>query len=146
MDKFRLPRKTKKELEHKLWLYPADEKGNRLMANPKHSKEDYDAIKKGIVTDLFDKDNTKAKQKAYREKMNKEIFVSDEELKLYVDEIFAEKYRTAAYNTLIKAKNNPKAIVAYFNFINAYNLSVNEDSYGNVCCMSVDLAKKLLLK
>lgn len=146
MEKFRLPRKTKKELGHKFWLYPADEKGSRLMANPKHSKEDYDAIKKGIVTNLFDKENTKARRKEYRAKINKEIYVSDEELKIFVDEIFAERYRANAYNTLIKAKNNPKAIVAYFNFINAYNLSINEDSYGNVCCLSVDLAKKLLIK
>lgn len=145
MNKFRLPRKTKKKLEHKLWLYPADEIGNRLMANPKHCKEDYDAIKKGIVTNLFDKNNTNAERKLYRKKMNKEIFVSDEELKIFVDKIFSEKYKTSSYNTLIKAKNNPKAIIAYFNFINAYNLSINEESYENVCCLSVDLAKKLLL-
>jgi hypothetical protein len=40
MNKFRLPRKTKKSLKKTMWLYPPDEKGNSLMAWPAKSQED----------------------------------------------------------------------------------------------------------
>ncbi len=49
MQKFRLPRKIKKKLKRQLWLYPADEKGNSLMAWPQKSQIDYTAIKEGTV-------------------------------------------------------------------------------------------------
>lgn len=145
MQKFRLPRKIKKQLKGQLWLYPADDKGNSLMAWPHKDQKDYAAIKQGIVRNLFDPKNTKSKRKKEREKLDKEIMVTDEELKIFVDEIFAEKYRNPSYDTLIKAKTNPKAIIAYYNFINAYNLNKKgEESYSNTCCMAVDLAKELL--
>ncbi|MDC1265475.1 hypothetical protein N8009_01635 [Flavobacteriaceae bacterium] len=54
-----------------------------------------------------------------------------------------EDFRVSAYNTLIEAKDNPKAVGAYFNFINAYNLMEKGDSsFGNTCCLAVDLAEK----
>jgi hypothetical protein len=63
-----------------------------------------------------------------------------------VDEIFALRFRNASFNTLLQAKKNPKAVVAYYNFVNAYKLSKTEDGYGNVCCLAVDKAKELLRK
>jgi hypothetical protein len=145
MGKFRLPRKIKKKLRGHIWLYPADEKGNRLMAWPHESSKDYAALKKGLVSEIIDRKNSKTRGKEYREKLDKVKMVADEELKMFVEEIFAEQYRRSSFDILISAKNNPKAIVAYYNFINAWYLYKNgEESFANICCMAVDLAKKLL--
>jgi hypothetical protein len=147
MKNFRLPRKVKKGLKGNMWLYPPDEKGNSLMASPKRSQEDYNAVKKGEAKPLVDRKNAKEKRKAYREKMNKVVFVTDEELKTFVDDIFAERYRKSSYNNLLLAKNNPKAVVAYYNFINAYHFYKDgQDSYANICCLAADYAKELLKK
>lgn len=147
MKRFRLPRKIKKSLKGNLWLYPTDEKGNSLMAFPTKSQEDYTALKKGIVRNLIDPKNSKARRKAFRKKLDKETIVSDEELKRYVDDIIREDLRTSSYNTLIAAKNNPKAIIAYYNFVNAYQLyERGDESYGNICCLSLDKAEELLKK
>ncbi len=144
MKRFRLPRKIKKSLNGNLWLYPADEKGNSLMANPTTSQEDYLAIKQGIVRNLLDR-NSRAERKERREKLNQEILVPNGELRNYVDDIIRKDLRNSSYNKLIEAKNNPKARVAYYNFINAYHLYKNgERSFGNICCLSIDLAQKLL--
>jgi len=145
--RFRLPRKVKKSLKGELWLYPADESGNSLMASPARSQEDYTALKKGIVRNLIDPKNAKARRKAFREKLDKETMVSDEELKLYVDDIIRKDLRASSYSTLVAAKNSQAAIKAYFNFVNAYHLyEKGEDSYGNICCMAIDLAGDLLKK
>lgn len=145
MKKFRLPRKTKKALKGNLWLYPADEKGNSLMAHPTKYQKDYSALKQGVVRNLIDPKNSRARRKAFREKLDKENYVTDEELKSYVDDIIREDLRNSSYNTLIKAKNNPKAVKAYFNFVNAYQIfSAGKDSYGNICCLAIDSAKELL--
>jgi hypothetical protein len=147
MKRFRLPRKIKKSLKGNLWLYPADEKGNSLMAFPARSQEDYTALKKGIVRNLIDPKNAKARRKAFKEKLNKEITVSDGELKSYVDDIIREDLRISSYNTLIAARNNPKAIIAYYNFVNAYQLyEEGDESYGNICCLSLNKAEELLKK
>jgi hypothetical protein len=53
MKNFRLPRKEKKSLKREFWLYPADEKGNSLMALPNRIQEDYEAMKIGDFTKLF---------------------------------------------------------------------------------------------
>ena len=146
MKTFRLPQKIKKKLKKAIWLYPADEKGNSLMASPRHSQKDYDAVKQGIARD-FMADSTKATRKKEKEMLASPIEVSDEELRIFVDEIFAKEYRNSSYNKLIDAKKTPKAIVAYYNFINAYHLvKQGEDSYSNICCLSVDRAKELLKK
>jgi hypothetical protein len=64
-----------------------------------------------------------------------------------VDDIFRKEVRRSSYETLLSAKNNSRAIIAYYNFINAYQLmQQGEVSYGNTCCMSVDHAKELLKK
>ncbi len=54
MKAFRLPRKTKKKLKGTIWLYPADERGNSLMAWPTRLQKEYDAVKKGIVRDIME--------------------------------------------------------------------------------------------
>ncbi len=146
MKPFRLPRKAKKKLKKTIWLYPADEKGNFLMAWPTRSQKDFDAIKQGLVRDIM-ADSTKATRKKEKAKLDKIIKVPNEQLRIFVDKIFSKEYRNSSYFILIKAKNNPKAIVAYYNFVNAYHLvEKGEDSYGNICCMAVDSAKMLLKK
>ena len=86
------------------------------------------------------------KRKQRNSALNKPVSVTDEELKVMVDETFAEKYRASSYSTLTAAKNNSKAIVAYYNFVNAYNLSKPDDSFANICCLAIDNAKSLLRK
>ncbi len=144
---FRLPRKTKKRLKGGLWLYPADENGNSLMARPARSQEDYSALQNGVVRNLFDPIGARARKKAFREKLDKENLVPDEELKRYVDEIIRVDLRTSSYRILLAAKNHPKAITAYYNFVNAFQLvEKGEDSYGNICCLAIDLAEDLMKK
>lgn len=117
------------------------------MAFPDRSQEDYTALKNGIVKNLIDTGNAKARRKTFREKLNREVTVSDEELKRYVDDVIREDLRTSSYDTLVAARHNPKAVIAYYNFVNAYQLyEKGEESYGNICCMSLDRAKELLKK
>lgn len=117
------------------------------MASLTRSQKDYSALKKGVVRNIIDPTNARAKRKAYREKMNKENVVSDEKLLLCINDIFREDIRRSAYNTLIAAKNNPIAVIAYYHFVNAYQLyEAGEDSYGNICCMALDRAKELIKK
>lgn len=147
MKKFRLPRKIKKSLKGHLWLYPADEKNCRVMASPRRYQKDYSDLKLGIVKDAMNNAESKKKRKEDRKKLDSEIIVSNEELKLFVENVFAEEFRVRSYNTLLRAKINSNTIVAYYNFINAYNLfSAGEDSFGNICCMAVDRAASLLKK
>ena len=141
---FRLPRKIKKKLKKTIWLYPADKNGNSLMAWPSHDQKDYNAVKQGIVRDILAK-NTKAKRKDEKKILDKPTEVPNEELKAFIDEIFANEHRNCAFRKLIEAKNTPQAKVAYYNFINAYRLVENgKESYRNICCMSVDKASDLL--
>lgn len=145
MKQFRLPRKIKKSLKKGLWLYPPDEKGNSLMAHPAESREDYMAVKEGILRNLFDLKESKSRRKELLDRLDKEIIVPDEELRNYVNEIIREDLRNSSYQTLTEAKNNPKAIVAYYNFVNAYYLyEQGDDSFGNICCLAIDRAKELL--
>ena len=142
---FKLPRKVKKKLKKTLWHYPQDEKGNSLMASPHREKDDYVAFKKGIVRDIMSSSN-KAERKNKIEKLNAEIYVSDEELEQFVNDIFAIEFRIPSFQTLLKAKKHPLAKVAYFNFVNAYFLHKKADDSGNTCCMAVDYARDLLRK
>ncbi|RYM33330.1 hypothetical protein ERX46_10320 [Brumimicrobium glaciale] len=143
MKKFRLPRKTKKRLRNGIWLYPSDEKGSSLMAWPTRIEKDYVAFKNGILRNLTDR--TKENRRVFREKLDAEIVVTDEELKSYVDDLLRKELRTSSYNLLIKAKNDKNAIKAYYNLVNACQLTASgERSYGNIACMSIDLAKSLL--
>ncbi len=147
MKKFRLPRKIKKSLNGGLWLYPADERGNSLMANPKRSQEDYDARKKGVLENLFDPKKLKDGVKEQAARIDPEIFIPDDQLKEYVDDIFRGEIRSSALRTFISAKNSKTAVTAYFNFVNAYHLyQKGEHSYGNICCMALDRAEAMLRK
>ncbi len=143
MDTFRLPRKTKKTLKKTIWLYPPDKNGNSLMAWPTQSQEDYIAVKKGIARKF--PDGTKAERKKFIDELDEEIFVDDQVLRTYVDDIIREDLRNSSYATLLEAKNNPKAVKAYFNFVNAYKLfEKGKDSYGNICCLAIDKAEEQL--
>lgn len=126
-----------------MWLYQPDEKGNSLMAWPTKSQEDYIAVKKGNARKFPDR--TRAERKRFIAELDKEIFVDDHVLKTYIDIIIREDLRNSSYSTLIEAKNNPKAVKAYYNFVNAYQLYENgNDSYGNICCLAIDSAKEHL--
>lgn len=145
MKKFRLPRKTKKKLKG-IWLYPKDEIGNSLMAFPKRNQKDYTALKKAIVRNIIDKKNSRKKSKEFHKKINSEIYITNSLLKIYIEECFRKDVRAKAYQLFIRAKNNKKAVLSYFNFINAHKLSKEDVSYGNIAAMSFDLAEKLLKK
>jgi hypothetical protein len=54
MNGFRLPRKTKKKIRKNFYLYPKDEKDCYLAAFPRKNQEDYNAFKKGILTNILD--------------------------------------------------------------------------------------------
>jgi len=143
MEKVRLPRKTKKALQKTMWLYPSDEKGNSLMAWPTESQKDYFAAKKGIAKKFPNR--SKAERKKFIAELDKEVFVDNKVLKTYVDNIIREDLRNSSYNTLIEARNCPKAVKAYFNFVNAYQIfEKGKGSYGNICCLAIDSAKELL--
>ncbi|SDW24880.1 hypothetical protein [Aequorivita viscosa] len=146
MKKFRLPRKTKKRLRKGLWFYPPDEKGGSLMASPYRSQEDYDAYKKGELRNLGVQHNSRKHQNEFRNKIDKEIKVTDDVLKNYLDDLMAKEFRDWAFNILVKAKNHPKAKSSYYNFVNAYLLHKNDGSFGNVACLAVDRAEELLKK
>ncbi len=114
------------------------------MASPYRSQKDYDAYKKGELRNLGSRHNSRKRQLEFRSKMDKEIIISDTILRNYVDNLMAEEFRNWSYNILIKAKNNPKAKIAYYNFVNAYQLHEKERFFGNVACMAVDRAEELL--
>ena len=107
MDKFKLPRLEKKKLRKQMWFYPADEKGNSLVAFPHKYKADYDAMNQGIVQDLFGRETPEEKEnrKKEHEELDNEIYVSDDELRKYVNDIFAKEYRNSSYNILLEAKS-----------------------------------------
>ena len=54
MSKFRLPRKTKKKIRKGFYFYPKDERGFYLVAFPRQNQEDYNAFKKGILSNMLD--------------------------------------------------------------------------------------------
>ncbi|WP_298765494.1 hypothetical protein [uncultured Polaribacter sp.] len=116
------------------------------MAFPKRNQKDYTALKKGIVRNIIDKKNSRKKSKEFHKKINSEIYITDSLLKIYIEECFCKDVRAKAYQLFIRAKNNKKAVVSYFNFINAHKLSKKDVSYGNIAAMSFDLAEKLLKK
>lgn len=110
-------------------------------------EKDFYAYKKGILRNLFTRKNSKQESKEYRQKMNKAVSVPNETLRAYVDEIFRKDLRNSSYYILIEAKSHPRAVIAYYNFINAYHLDQGgEYSYGNICCLAIDRAKELLKK
>ena len=54
MTKFRLPRKTKKKIRKGFYFYPKNERDCYLVAWPRKDQEDYNAFKKGILTNILD--------------------------------------------------------------------------------------------
>lgn len=145
MKKFKLPRKKKKFLKKGFWLYPADEKGNSVWARPHKNEKDYLAFEKGLLRNL--NQTSKKEMLEYGAELDKVVNVSDEILRVYVNDIFAKEYRQSSYDILREAKKKKGSIIAYYNFINAYEIYKDgDDSSANTCCMSVDLARELLKK
>ena len=142
--KFRLPRKIKKKLRKEHLFYPPEEDGSRLVANPVESQKEYDLYKKGFFENPFI--ITKKQTKAYREKLFSPIDMMESELIVAISYIFSEKYRVSSLITLLKASRHNEAKKYYYAFINAYNLTINGESYGNTCCMAVDSAKEKMKK
>jgi len=138
MKKFRLPRKIKKKLKHKWLFFPSKKDGSSQMAFPLKYQEHYDAYKSGILTDLFSYTKEEAKQRAieWDKKYNTPIEISDEELVIAVDEIFAEEYKKWALRILRLSKDHNIAVKDYYNFVNAYKLG---DS--TTACLSTDSAE-----
>lgn len=139
MNKFRLPRKRKKSFKKQLWLYPADEMGNSVMAFPGRSQEDYDAVRCGGARNLLS--SSKQDRKILYEKLNKETFVENATLRMYVEEVFAPKFQSSSYDVLLEAKRYKSTQKAYFQFVNAYQM---EEFSETNCCMAVDWARKLI--
>lgn len=133
MKNFRLPRKTKKKLGKKFFLYPPDAQGNRQMAFPKRSQKYYDAVKSGLAKNLFlyTKAERKARHEEFKEKYLKPVSVSEEKLKKMVNKVFAEEFRYKAYMMLLRAQKHPVAFEQYYIFVNAFNL--NEHNTAAMC-------------
>lgn len=124
IKKFRLPRKIKKKIANKIFLYPKDSRGGMLMAWPLLNQEDYNAVRNGVAKDMLHR--TKAQMKAdsikYHETYHKPVEVDEATLSNMVNEVFSSEYRKKALSMLIKAKIHPVAIEDYYTFINSYNL------------------------
>ncbi|WP_238200230.1 hypothetical protein [Capnocytophaga canimorsus] len=67
MKKFRLPRREKKKLPKGFWFYPL-ENGCYRRTTPYRKREDYLAMKKGIVTNHSAKIKTKEEKKPKNKK------------------------------------------------------------------------------
>jgi len=71
MKKFRLPRKIKKKIYRYGHFYPMDPiERTYQMVFPRENQEDYDAYKKGILTNLLDDIKRLAKECKNNEKNN----------------------------------------------------------------------------
>lgn len=115
------------------------------MAHPERSQEDYDAVRQGIAESLLQRKGAKAERQESRKKLDQEVTITNQQLRNYVNDVMREDLRWSSYDTLIRAKSSPSAKIAYYNFVNAYHLmEQGEDSYGNICCLAIDLAKKKL--
>ena len=115
------------------------------MASPARNKEDLEAYKSGELRNLLNDNRSKQERKEENSKLDKENYVSDQTLRKYIDDIIRKDLRTSSFHILREAKNSKKAVRAYFNFVNAYELfESGEESYGNICCLAIDHAKKLL--
>lgn len=138
MNKFRLPRKTKKKLKGKFLFYPPHKDGSRQMAFPLKYQQHYDSYKMGELNELFSYTKQERKQRdiEWDKKYNTPIEISDNELIIAINNVFAEEYRNWALRILRQAKNHNIAINDYYNFVNAYKL---DDS--TTACLSTDSAE-----
>jgi len=142
--KFRIPRKIKKRI-NTIFLYPPDERGSSLMASIKNSQEDYTAYKQNILRPLVSKTKAQIKEINERYKIfDVPTYLTDDDLKFAITEIFGEEFRDSAYSILSRSKNHDVAKVAYYNFVNAYNMTKAGGDESTMCCMSLDLAEENL--
>lgn len=113
------------------------------MAFPTRNQKDYTAFRRGVVKSILEKDN-KEERKKRRQELDKAIEISDTTLQEYVNDYFAEHYRVVSFYILIEAKRSPKARIAYYNFVNEYQLSKKENKDSGILGLIVDHAEKLL--
>ncbi len=147
MKKFRIPRKIKKKLSG-IYFYPKDEKNCKQLASPKTCQEDYTAHKQNIVGKCFSRTKSEAKEASLQWEIDYHtpIEMSDIELKLAIDDIFAEEFREQAFNIFSRSKNHMVAKKDYYTFVNAYNMTKNGNDKSIICCMSLDSAENDLQK
>lgn len=147
MKKFRIPRKTKKKISG-MYLYPVDEKNCSQMASPKRNQEDFTAYKQNIVTSFFNRTKSvyKEKTKQWEIDYHTPIYMTDDELKLAIDDIFAKEFRENAFRVFSRSKDHGVAKKDYFTFVNAYNMTKNGDDKSIICCMTLDSAEADLQK
>jgi hypothetical protein len=143
MRKFRIPRKIKKKLKGRWLFFPSKKDGSSQMAFPCKKQEHYNAYKSGILRDMFSYTKEEKKQRSieWDKKYNTPIEISDDELIIAVNNIFAEEYRKWALRILRQSKEHNVAIKSYYNFVNAYKLND-----GTTACLSVDSAEDNLRK
>lgn len=117
------------------------------MAQPTKVQEDYNAWKSGVLRNFLDRKKSSESSKKMFEILNAEVSITGKELKEYIDDIFGEDIRSMAYRTFTRAKESKSAIKSYYQFINAYQMyKEGDDSYGNICCLTLDSAEELLRK
>lgn len=139
---FRVPRKVKKKLKGKILVYSKKTKeGGSVMAFPLRKEEDYNAYKQGLLEPIvpFTKKSLVERIKKYVEKYHTEVILSDEELKLAVNTVFKEEYRSRSLFLLEQALRQGHE-KEYFTFVNCYL----KDSNYNICCMVIDKLEELM--
>lgn len=141
MKKFRLPRKIKKKLKNNIWLYPPDEKGSRVMAMPAKNQKEYDLLKHGEISSIgFE--SRKERDEIFKG-LYEPINMPDEKLKEEIDRIYRREFRESTFNTLIKAKKDPRAIKYYYGFINSL---AKIEKHRNLPFSCVDSARYIMRK
>jgi hypothetical protein len=142
MKKFRIPRKIKKMISGRFFLYPKDSNGGMMMAFPLTNQKDYTAVKKGIAIDFFTQ--TKAQKKKSQEdfaaKYKNPTDATDEEIQAMVNDVFAKEFRVKAMSMLLRSRYHPVAIEDYYIFINAYRLGNN--NVASMCYDGLELGLK----
>lgn len=138
MKKFRIPRKLKKKISKKIYLYPPDKDGSSVMGFPSSNENDFKAYKSGLLTSPFEMTKKKIKEVRlkYETVYYKPCELTDEELTLAVEEVFSKEYRSEALSVLRKSKKHDIAIKDYYTFCNAFKLKE-----FNIACMSIDGAE-----
>jgi len=141
MNKFRIPRKLKKQLNKGMWLYPKDEIGY-LGANPAEDKTDFEAYKRGELSEMFDNDEEDKRLDKIYDDFKMEVHISDSLLKEYIEKLCAKQFVNSSYTTLLEAKKHKNTITYYYEFINAYQYK--ESDFSNIACITIDMAEKHL--
>jgi len=139
MSKFRVSRKEKKRIKKSgILLYPPDNKGNSLMADPLYKQEDLLAFRNGELESIW----TRSRTYDLFDILNREIDTpfSDDQLRESVNYIFGEQYRESSFNSLKRAFNSTNKNKYYIQYVNAYLETIREggEDLSITCCLIVD--------